>query len=264
MEKVDTGLLNRLGEPIYEERIKTDSSGRIPFCECYKAKMFEKYNASSGMKPDERLRLFDTAIIDEENSSKFDAARQFVDKIEEHLAAGTWLYIFGDAERARPRGLSEVGTGKSYLTHCIGNELSRRKHKAIYVTEDKLFSDIKATYQRDSDESESDVMFRYQEVPILLIDDLFKSKITDWTEDKLFHLLNNRLGPGKVTVINSNYAPNRIEPVCPKTGSAISSRILGSALAIEMIGKDRRRQIRTEGQKWKSSNSNSMRQRYGD
>ncbi|MFB9326974.1 DnaA ATPase domain-containing protein [Paenibacillus aurantiacus] len=264
IELVDTGFTNSKGESIMREQIKTDPiTGKLPLCECYKDKLFDKYNASAGMKPEERMRLFDSADIDDENASKFEIARAFVEQIEHHLAAGAWLYIFGDAARARPRGLSEVGTGKSYLTHCIGNELTRAKFKAIYVTEDKLFGDIKATYNRDSEESEGEVLSRYQDVPILLIDDLFKSKQTDWTEDKLFHLLNNRLGPNKVTIINSNYAPNRIELVCPKTGSAISSRILGAALNVEMIGKDRRRQQRrTEVPKWTSSNS--MQKRFVD
>jgi len=242
IERYDTGSCYSDGRPIISERIKVDpATGRPPLCDCMKEKVFEKYNATAGMKPNERNRCFDMAEIDEENRPKFDQARRFVAHIDEHLAAGTWMYIFGDAERARPRGLSEVGTGKSYLTHCIGNELSKLKYRAIYITEDKLFEEIKSTYQRDSEESESDVLFRYQNVPILLIDDLFKSKITDWAEDKLFHLLNNRLTPGKVTIINSNYALHRIELICPKTGPAIASRILGNAIGIEMIGRDRRK-----------------------
>jgi DNA replication protein DnaC len=115
------------------------------------------------------------------------------------------------------------------------------KYKAIYVTEDKLFEEIKETYNRKSDETEREVLWKYENVPILLIDDLFKSMTTDWTEDKLFHLLNNRMQPGKVTIINSNYAPNRIEITMPKNGKAIASRILGQAILIEMIGRDRRR-----------------------
>src|SRR5574341_290415 len=154
---------------------------------------------------------------------------------------GTWLYLYGDDERAKLAGKAAFGTGKSHLTHCIGNYLTQNKYKAIYTTEDKLFEEIKATYNRDAEESETEVLWKYENVPILLIDDLFKSKTTDWTEDKLFHLLDKRICPGKVTIINSNYAPNRIELTMPKNGKAISSRIIGQAVMIEMIGKDRRR-----------------------
>lgn len=249
----ECSLCNDLGTTLSERWITDDSytyNGRqiphlvatITTCECHKQKIFDKYNASAGMKPSERERTFETSIIDMENKESFQKARQFVDKIEFHLKTGTWFYIYGDEERAKKENKSAWGTGKTHLTHCIGNFLTQRKQKAIYTTEDKLYQDIKSTYSRDSDETESEVMYRYENVPILLIDDMFKSKVTDWVEDKAFHLLNNRCTPGKVTIINSNYAPNRIEKTLEKNGKAIASRILGQAILMEMIGKDRRRQ----------------------
>lgn len=214
---------------------------KVELCECQQEKIFEKYNAAAGLKPNERERTFETAEIDNENKGPFVQCRNFITHIDYHLQNGSWIYICGDDERAQKLGLSAFGTGKSYLTHCMANKLTEMKYKAIYVTEDKLFEEIKETYNRNSDETEREVLWKYENVPILLIDDLFKSKTTDWTEDKLFHLLNNRLQPGKVTIINSNYAPNRIEITMPKNGKAIASRILGQAILIEMIGRDRRR-----------------------
>ncbi|MCI3922447.1 DnaA/Hda family protein [Paenibacillus sp. TRM 82003] len=239
---MDSGTLNSKGEPMMVQVVKTDpKTGKPPLCECHAEKIFEKYNASAGMKATERNRFFETADIDEQNQAAFVQARQFVQHIEHHLETGSWLYIYGDEERAKKFNASAYGTGKSYLTHCIGNYLTQIKARAIYTTEDKLYADIKATYSRDSEETEGEVMWRYENVPILMIDDMFKSKVTDWVEDKAFHLLNNRLMPGKVTIINSNFAPNRINLVLPKNGPAIASRILGQAALIEMIGKDRRR-----------------------
>jgi DNA replication protein DnaC len=213
----------------------------VELCECQREAVFAKYSATSGMKPNERDRTFEGATVDEDNQLAFSQVRKFIEYIDQHLAAGSWLYIYGDEERAKKENKSAYGTGKSYVTHCAGNMLTAMKKKAIYVTEDKLFEEIKATYNRGADETESEVMFRYENVPILLIDDLFKSKTTDWTEDKLFHLLNNRQQPGRVTIINSNYAPNRISLTLPKNGPAIASRILEQSVLIEMVGTDRRR-----------------------
>jgi DNA replication protein DnaC len=212
-------------------------------CECQKSKIFEKYNATVGMKPNEQERTFETAVVDDDNHDAFTQVRKYVDNIDQHLKMGNWLYIFGDEGRAKESGKSAWGTGKSHLTHCIGNKLTELKYKAIYTTEDKLYADIKETYSKNSEETEYEVMWRYENVPILLIDDMFKSKVTDWVEDKAFHLLNNRLVPGKVTIINSNYAPNRINLVLPKNGPAIASRVIGQSIFIEMLGKDRRRGI---------------------
>jgi len=251
----DTGTINELvwidtgreynGKKILEQVILVDPVTKLPpLCKCQKKRIFEKYNASAGMKPNERERFFETAILDEENRQQYEQGKRIVETIDEHLKNGTIVYIFGDPARAEKRQVSAYGTGKTYLTNCMGNELTRMQKQAIYVTEDKLFEEIKATYSRDSAESESDVLFRYYNVPILMIDDLFKSKSTEWTEDKIFHLLNQRMEPGKVTIINSNFAPNRIHQTFSKNGPAISSRILGQSILIELIGRDRRRDRR--------------------
>ncbi|MFH5187014.1 hypothetical protein ACHHV8_36500 [Paenibacillus sp. TAB 01] len=63
----------------------------------------------------------------------------------------------------------------------------------------------------------------------------------------MFHLLDHRNCPGKVTIINSNYAPNRIEIAMERTGNAVSSRIFGQAVLVEMIGTDRRRNKMNRG-----------------
>lgn len=225
----------------YNGKIIPHQIAVVETCQCHKDRIFEKYNASSGMKPDERIRTFDNAVIDEENRTIIAQCRRFLEHIDDHLKAGTWLYICGDDDRAKKVGKSAFGTGKSYITHCMGNYLTQHRYKAIYTTEDKLFEEIKGTYSKDSEETETQVLWRYENVPILLIDDLFKTKTTDWTEDKLFHLLDKRVCPGKVTIINSNFAPNRIELTMPKNGAAIASRIIGQSILIEMIGRDRRR-----------------------
>ncbi|MCM3273686.1 DnaA ATPase domain-containing protein [Paenibacillus elgii] len=238
--KVDMGDRDKSGNVILREVLKVDANGHPPLCDCYTAQLFENYNASSGMKPNERERFFETAIIDNENRLHFSQAQNFVKNIGAHLKVGTWLYIYGDETRAARRGVSAYGTGKSYLTHCIGNELTKLKQRAIYVTENELFQEIKNTYRKDANESEADVLNRFYNVPILLIDDLFKSQYKDWAEDRMFHLLENRYCPGRVTIINSNYAPNRVYMAMERNGNAVTSRILGQAALIEMIGTDRR------------------------
>lgn len=238
VDRVDNPEYIKNGEPIPYQVVS------LELCVCQKEAIFAKYNASAGMKPNEQERTFENSVIDDENAQAFKQCENFVDNIETHLQHGRWVYIHGDEERAAKFNKSAYGTGKSHLTHCIGNRLTAIRQKAIYVTEDKLYQDIKSTYRKDSEESESEVIWRYENVPILLIDDMFKTKVTDWVEDKAFHLLDNRLQPGKVTIINSNYSPNRIHTVMPAKGPAISSRIFGQSILIEMVGKDRRKERR--------------------
>ncbi len=227
-------VLDRNGDPTKEQVAK------IEYCKCRDEKIFAKNNASAGMKESEKSHTFEAALRDEENQRHFNTALEFVENIQKHRELGSWLYIFGDETRAREKGLEAYGTGKTYLMHCIGNALTLKRIPAIYVTEDKLFQDIKDTYDRESAESEADVLRRYYNIPILLIDDLFSAQYKEWAEGKLYSILNTRKGDNKITIITTNYAPNRIRDRLPINGAKIASRIMEESILIEMIGKDRR------------------------
>ncbi|WP_318627086.1 ATP-binding protein [Paenibacillus polymyxa] len=242
----DDSYTDKNGKPIPRE-IAT-----VELCSCFYERQFNNYNPTDGFSPKERTYLFMTATMDDYNRTQFYKAVDFVRNIEVHMQAGTWLYIFGDDERAtevqKKAGyeVSAYGTGKTYMMQCIANALAHRKIPGLYVTEEKLFSDIKSTYNRDSDESEEEVLQRYYRVPILMIDDIFTAPYKDWAEGKLFSILEERQNHSKVTIMTSNYATGRIRQRLPINGAKIASRINGQAELIEMIGPDRRPQRKIE------------------
>ncbi|KWX79945.1 hypothetical protein AML91_01890 [Paenibacillus jilunlii] len=215
-------------------------------CSCHTERMFQKYNASESFNAKERGYTFKTATIDNMNREQFGVAIDFVRDIKRHLELGTWLYIFGDDARvpgaSKEQGaiLNAYGTGKTYLMQCMANAFSYRKIPAIYVTEERLFSDIKATYNRASEDSEDEVLQRYYSVPILMIDDIFTAQYKEWAEGKLFSIIDERQKNNKVTIMTSNYSLGRIRERLPMNGGKIGSRIDGKAIQIEMLGPDRR------------------------
>lgn len=210
-------------------------------CECHYEKMNEKYAANITFSKQAREYTFQNATVDDYNKEAMEAAADFVRQIKKHQEEGTWLYIHADTTKAQGMKLSAYGTGKTYLMQCIANALAYRNIPAIYVAEETLFGEIKATYQRKSEENEMDVLRRYYTIPILMIDDLFSASYTDWSEGKLYSIIDSRYNEKKITIITSNYATGRIEKKLPENGGKIASRILGKAVMIEMIGKDRRR-----------------------
>lgn len=250
----DTGTINVMrwvedetytynGKPIRHEEAS------IQNCSCHYEKLFEKYNASAGFSNKQLNHTFKNAVIDDENRPIFEIAIDFIKNIENHMQDGTWLYIFGDEFRAKNlsdknnKPYSAFGTGKTHLIECMANALATRKIPSIYVNEETLFGDIKATYERGSDESEQDVLRRYYNIPVLMIDDLFSAHYKDWAEGKLFSIIDARVNEKKITIITSNYAIGRIAGRLPINGGKIASRITGQAELIEMIGTDRRRTI---------------------
>ena len=218
----------------------------VELCSCHYERQFNKYNAAETFSAKEKEYTFKNAIIDDNNLAHYTTAIDFVRDVKRHMGEGTWLYIFGDEVRAadvsKEKGftLEAYGTGKTYLMQCMANAFSLRKIPALYVTEETLFSDIKATYNRDSDESEADILNRYYNVPILMIDDIFSASYKEWAEGKLFSILDERQKKSKVTIMTSNYAIGRIPLRLPLNGGKIASRIRGQAEMIEMIGSDRR------------------------
>lgn len=235
-----TGTVNVFGWIHPENGIPYETVKMAP-CVCQAAEKAARYNPRASMSAEERGRSFSTAVVDAENKMAFSQCYKFAESIKGHIEAGRWLYISGDDKRAKEQGLSAFGTGKTYVTHCIANMLADMGVPALFVTEAHLYAEIKASYNRGSNFDEADVLEKYERAPVLLIDDMFKTKITDWSEDKLFHLLDKRDCKGRVTIINSNYNPNRISEMLPKNGGAVESRIVGRSIRIEMIGRDRRR-----------------------
>lgn len=212
-------------------------------CSCLKEKQFQKYNAAAGFTEKEKSYLFKNAVIDDFNGSAFAVAMDFVETIDQRVKDGDWIYIHGDDTRVYEETLSAFGTGKTYLMQCIANALSHRRIPTIYVTEEQLFGDIKSTYNRNSEESETEVLNKYYFVPVLMIDDIFTAQYKDWADGKLFSILDERGKNDKITIMTSNYALGRIHHRLPINGKKIASRIKGKCgdeRLIELIGPDRR------------------------
>lgn len=222
----------------------------VELCDCHHERQFRKYNAADTFTAKEKEYTFKNAIIDEGNIQQYTKAIEFVKNIHQHMESGTWLYIFGDELRAeevsKEKGytLEAFGTGKTYLMQCMANAFAYRRIPALYVTEETLFGDIKSTYNKNSDESEADILSRYYNVPILMIDDIFTASYTEWSEGKLFSIIDERQKKGKLTIMTSNYALGRISQRLQMNGGKIASRIRGQAELIEMIGRDRREKKR--------------------
>lgn len=94
-------------------------------------------------------------------------------------------------------------TGKTHLITAATNELSRRGIYVRMTLISTIYSTIKEAYDRGAPE------YLYKEIytkpDILVIDDLGKERVTDWTVSTLFDLIDARYRNGKVTAITTNY-----------------------------------------------------------
>lgn len=107
------------------------------------------------------------------------------------------MYLYGNA-----------GSGKTLFACTILNELIFRYNADCrYVKINSFFSDLRETYQRDSNTygQETDVIKEYSEVDVLVIDDFGVQKDSDWVQSKLYDLIDKRYEKKNLTLLTSNH-----------------------------------------------------------
>ena len=110
------------------------------------------------------------------------------------LAHGGGLYIYG------PRGV-----GKTEMACCIAYDYAGSR------------LDPRFTFDKGGD-SEADVIRRYVNVPVLIIDDLGKDSSTQWVLAKLFQIVNGRYEAERATIVTSQYTQAGLAAVLSEYG----------------------------------------------
>ncbi len=98
------------------------------------------------------------------------------------------------------------GVGKTHLAVGIINYLIEdKKIRCVFYDFRELLTDIRATYDADSQMTEQHVIRPLLDTELLVLDELGAEKTTDWVRDILMYILNyryNRLFP---TIITTNF-----------------------------------------------------------
>jgi DNA replication protein DnaC len=169
------------------------------------------------------------------------AVRQYVEDIEENLAAGRGLWLMGG-----------TGTGKTTLGMLVAKEaMAAARTVAIYFTP-ALLTRIRQTYQATAQEDAYDAFFdRLTSVDLLYIDDLGSERHTDWVIEQLYALVNERYENQRSILVTSNAAQDihqgerqLSEQIGPRTVSRLVE-MCGDPLPL--FGADRRVQAQAAG-----------------
>lgn len=150
-----------------------------------------------------------------------------------------------------------TGVGKTYLAatilkHRLVNTYENMRRagfsndamtiKAGFIHAISIILQVKATFRRDSDRTEMDVINRYGAVPFLVIDDLGVEKSTDTAIEVFDAVIYQRESNELQTIFTSNLD---IKTVAAKLGDRIASRINGMCTVIELTGEDRRKHVQS-------------------
>ena len=129
-----------------------------------------------------------------------------------------------------------VGTGKSFLSGCIANELLKKGYSVIYFSSLGLF-DTLARYSFDVKSKESLVDF-YEDLydcDLLIIDDLGTEMTNTFVASQLFSCLNERHLRKKSTIISTNLG---LEELRDRYSDRIFSRIVSYYDLFKLTGPD--------------------------
>ena len=135
------------------------------------------------------------------------------------------------------------GVGKSHLAKAITdgimqkeNPKTRRKYTAIFISVPKLLRKIRSTYNRNSEVSEEDILEVLENVDLLVLDDIGAERQNDWSEERLFDIIDSR--QGMHTIYTSNYNANDLFEIL---GERNFSRIVNEdTKIIEIVGENHR------------------------
>jgi chromosomal replication initiator protein len=100
-----------------------------------------------------------------------------------------------------------VGLGKTHLIQAVGNEISKRTNKILYVTCEKFTNDYIQAIRNGGAKEFKDL---YRGVDLLLIDDIQFMGGKDGTQEEFFHTFNELHQSNKQIVITSDRQPKYI------------------------------------------------------
>lgn len=133
--------------------------------------------------------------------------------------------------------MGNAGTGKTYITSCIGNRALERGKTVYYQTAFKLFEILENAKFHKGEEDTSEVVKYIYNVDLLIIDDLGTEFTTQFTSAALFDIINSRIISGKSTIISSNLGFEELSNIYSQR---ITSRFLGDYTIVQTTGKDLR------------------------
>jgi DNA replication protein DnaC len=176
-------------------------------CECRERRMARRRarGVASAIPRKYRTVSFDAPPVsdmarDPMTAAVFKAVKDFVDRIDDHLAEGRGLWLMGD-----------VGTGKTTLAMLVSKAAVEAGHTVAIYSLPRLLSRIRRTYDAEAGEQSYLEFFeRLTEVDLLHIDDLGAEKRSDWVLEQLYAIVNERYEAQRSVVVTTNLNEDKL------------------------------------------------------
>jgi DNA replication protein DnaC len=164
--------------------------------EYYRREAFRK----SEIPPRFAEKFLDNFVAHTDGAKKALAiATAYAGEFEERSKDGTSLILCGG-----------VGTGKTHLAIGIGRRVLDLKKSVLFVSVMNAVRSVKETYNRDSEESERDVLLSFIRPSLLILDEVGAQFGSDTEKLILFEIINGRYEKMRPTIVVSNLAKDAL------------------------------------------------------
>ncbi len=203
--------------------IKENGYEYMMMCKCREYKELLR-KIKTARIPDEylnkRIQDFDTKIYQINDNGRVaqyakKIATRYVEQYPELEDMSKGLYFYSNVK----------GSGKTLLSIAITNELIiKYQIKPMYISVVNMLNEMKHSFSiKDPNRNFYNLMESFKQAPVLLMDDLGVEKTTDWSEEVLTQILDERMSYKRPTIITSNMPIQSLQKKYP--AGRIKSRI---------------------------------------
>ena len=130
----------------------------------------------------------------------------------------------------------KTGNGKTYLSRFIGQNLLNSHKTVIYITVNDLMNVV--FKNMNSDNKKDSVLLDYiTDCDMLILDDLGKENVTDFSIRYIYNLIDNRLNNQKSTIVCSQH---NFAEISDFYDEGLTTRLCNYFYPIRLDGKDLR------------------------
>ncbi len=218
------------------EPLLSPLTGRIiyPACLCeVEEELLHRERLVGNRKALMLANLFEGCAIGEANSAAgfeswvmrpgaeaaYKAALEYAGDLPGKLKAGQGLIIVGPP-----------GCGKSHLVSAAAQKAKEAGYSVLFERAPKLLMRLRAAYNSQSSAFELEMIEALGRIDLLVIDDLGAEKRTDWSEQIIYTIIDERCSKGRSTMITTNLSLEELEK---KVGVRTMDRLIGSCRIVE-------------------------------
>jgi DNA replication protein DnaC len=137
-----------------------------------------------------------------------------------------------------------AGTGKTYAAVALSKALLATKGALPwFTTAAGLLQRLRATVRDDATEHEGQILGGLQRVPVLVLDDIGREKLTDFAAERLFGLINHRWSNKLTTIATANMDTYMALPEAWRSRLSSGVLVTFEGLADKRLKRDKPRRM---------------------